>query len=533
MAALAAYLLVVEYRFGGGGMRGFPMGAIFLGILANLVFVYACAAGLNGTADAISQEKREGTLGLLFLTDLKSYDVAFGKLFSASLNAFYALLVAVPVLAIAVLLGGVTGAMLWRMSLALLNMLFFASATGLMVSTLSQNARSAYGAATAILVLYLVCFSITSEALRATGKHGAAQFFEWINPGHTFALAQSPSRNAGPFWNSLLVTHLNAWAFFLMACWRLPRSWQDKGTLADVGWRGRWRQWCYGKAEVRRAFRESLVGVNPFYWMASRTRLGPAFVWLGTAIVLFLISLLHELSPHEVFMTFFVFQIILLHGMLKFWVATEASRNLEEQKHSGALELLLAGTPLSPREIVSGQWQALRRMFLRPTIVVLCIDIVLMALAPIDAHRMRSAFVSNEDLTNFTAAVVVGMIVLVADLWTMAWVAMWQAIKQTAPKRAAGWAIQQVLIWPWMIFVSLGVIAWGNSTSFPTGLIGWTGISLGLDFVLATRAKHKLLEQFRELATARFEHIGIMGKIGRFLGAAIRQRDGRGRVLKA
>src|SRR5688572_10226128 len=44
--------------------------------------VIALAAGLFQTADAISEERREGTLGLLFLTDLRSLHVVLGKLFA-------------------------------------------------------------------------------------------------------------------------------------------------------------------------------------------------------------------------------------------------------------------------------------------------------------------------------------------------------------------------------------------------------------------------------------------------------------------
>ncbi|HQU46125.1 MAG TPA: hypothetical protein PK867_25150, partial [Pirellulales bacterium] len=41
------------------------------------------------TADCISSERREGTLGLLFLTDLRGHDVVLGKLVVAGLGAFY------------------------------------------------------------------------------------------------------------------------------------------------------------------------------------------------------------------------------------------------------------------------------------------------------------------------------------------------------------------------------------------------------------------------------------------------------------
>src|SRR5580658_10052882 len=62
---------------------------IFQGLSALLLF-YCLAAGRVLTVDCLSAEKREGTLGLLFLTDLKGYDVVLGKLAATSLNGLYA-----------------------------------------------------------------------------------------------------------------------------------------------------------------------------------------------------------------------------------------------------------------------------------------------------------------------------------------------------------------------------------------------------------------------------------------------------------
>src|ERR1035438_3460203 len=81
--------------------------AIFQG-LSILCMIYCVLSGRISTADCLSEEKREGTLGLLFLTDLKGYDVVLGKLAATSLAGFYGLLAVFPVLAIPLLLGGIT-----------------------------------------------------------------------------------------------------------------------------------------------------------------------------------------------------------------------------------------------------------------------------------------------------------------------------------------------------------------------------------------------------------------------------------------
>ena len=63
-------------------------------------------------------------MGLLFLTDLKGYDVVLGKFIARSLPALYGLLALLPLIGIPLLLGGVTGSEFWRMALALVNALF-------------------------------------------------------------------------------------------------------------------------------------------------------------------------------------------------------------------------------------------------------------------------------------------------------------------------------------------------------------------------------------------------------------------------
>jgi len=60
------------------------------------------------TADCVSREKREGTLGLLFLTPLTVLDVIVAKSAVHALRAFTLFLAAVPVLVLPFIIGGVS-----------------------------------------------------------------------------------------------------------------------------------------------------------------------------------------------------------------------------------------------------------------------------------------------------------------------------------------------------------------------------------------------------------------------------------------
>src|SRR5262245_56944565 len=91
-AAVAAILFV-------GGMlvmsQGFSapgrIGKLMFVALAWAAFLYCLMEGARNTVDCLSEEKRAGTLGLLFLTDLRGHDVVLGKLMATSLNSFYGL----------------------------------------------------------------------------------------------------------------------------------------------------------------------------------------------------------------------------------------------------------------------------------------------------------------------------------------------------------------------------------------------------------------------------------------------------------
>src|SRR5580658_9701200 len=69
---------------------------VFDGLMA-AAFLLCCFAGFL-TVDGISRERREGTLGLLFLTRVRPLDVLLGNFGAAGLASLCALAAFVPVL---------------------------------------------------------------------------------------------------------------------------------------------------------------------------------------------------------------------------------------------------------------------------------------------------------------------------------------------------------------------------------------------------------------------------------------------------
>src|SRR6267143_6346346 len=130
-----------------------------------MAFGFALATGVFLTGDCLSEEKREGTLGLLFLTDLRGYDVVLGKLISHSVQAFYGLLAAFPVLALTLLAGGVSGGEFWRMMLVFCNTLFFSLSVGLLVSSISRDAMKAINGTLLFCLLFVAGLPLAEWAV--------------------------------------------------------------------------------------------------------------------------------------------------------------------------------------------------------------------------------------------------------------------------------------------------------------------------------------------------------------------------------
>jgi ABC-type transport system involved in cytochrome c biogenesis permease component len=352
------------------GAMGFgtpAMGRVLFTALTWLAFAAALLAGLFFTSDCLSEEKREGTLGFLFLTDLRGYDVVLGKLLATSLRSVYALLAVFPVLAVTLLMGGVTGGAFWKTALTLVNGLFLSLVVGLFVSALSRDSQKAL-AATLVLLAVVVAAGPACDALLAALRWGPFKpVLSLSSPGYLFVLAGAWGRTA--FWQALLVNQILGWTLLALTCLVLPRTWQEKRTKTP-GTRGKWaRWWKYGGTKRQVALRAKLLGVDPVMWLACRERWQTVVVWAavmllvgGTVALLVDDSLLAGLAVAPVW--WFVWGAVagLVALVLYLGMASQAGRFFVEAKRNGLLELLLA-TPLPAKEIVRGQWRGLLRRF--------------------------------------------------------------------------------------------------------------------------------------------------------------------------
>ena len=523
-AALGILVVGMWYFF---VYSGRPPNEIAMGlfcILTGSVLFYCLLSGVWFTADCLSEEKREGTLGLLFLTDLKGYDVVFGKLAASSVNGFYAVLAVVPILALPLLLGGVTPGEFGRMAVVVVNTLFFSLTLGMCASAMSRSPRKAM-ALTLVLLLFFTAFLPACGAWRLMAGKVSQVATRWLVTSVGFAYYHafdvSYATHERQFWWSVGVIHGLGWVFLLLASAIAPWSWHDRPAGAQaLRWRERWQWWSYGDFAERSAFRKRLLDRSACFWLAARARLGPAYVWAVIGLVACGWTWgLARARRDWLDQSTYVLTGLLLNLLIKVWFALEAGRHLAEDRRQGALELLLS-TPLTVRDILRGQLLALKRQFLGPTAVTLLVFFMFMMAAASDEMLLENP----EDRSFWVLCWTAGMAMLVADLAALYWVGMWNALSARNPTRAAAGNLGRILVLPWVL-LALCVLAvtlvWPNAGDAPVQkvfLCLWFGIGLAVDLGFGSWARYKLLTEFRLAATRRYE--GGRGFWKRLLGGA-------------
>ncbi len=495
-ATLHSHLL----GLGGGGGRALFTGLTHLGAWVCLL------GGVRLTSDAISREKRDGTLGFLFLSHLSGLDIVLGKLLAQATCGFYALLAVMPMLALPFLDGGVLGREFWFEMLALTNTLFFSVCLGLLVSSLFTEPRQALNAAVGFALLFWIGLpALAALATALAWPATLAGVLASLSPATTHVLGLG-LRSASQSWLALLLTHAEAWLFLLAAAGFTRRAWRERPVGAvRTRWRERRRNFTFGLPARRAARRRVLLDRNPFLWLTARYRwrpLGPLALFVSVVLLMAVAcAWMRDLD-----VTVLAIGCVTLHLLLKFWIASEAVVAIATHRRDGSLELLLT-TPLSVRDLVRGQFQSFRRQFGGPLIGTALLTL-LAAVAPRWSHGREPV----SELVTFAGAAVIG---LVADAYTLVWLGTWKAIATRHVRNAAGNTVFLVLMLPWLIML---VLAPGMHFSGPSGMLAlWFCFGLGLDFVWWQWSRQRIFEGFREEAE-RGSGPGQSGWLDRLLG---------------
>src|SRR5689334_11822418 len=189
-----------------------------------LIFLYCLILGTARTADCLSSEKREGTLGLLFLTNLNAPEIIGGKWCSNALGAAYGLFAIFPLLALQMLIGGLTLAQFWSTILALADTVFFAVAAGFLASSFCLRQFTAIATATGLALFFSLGLMGLATATRALfGTKWWIDAFSVFSPLYTLISAQQIGKNN--FWWSIVAVNGLSWIWLALATWRVNWGW--------------------------------------------------------------------------------------------------------------------------------------------------------------------------------------------------------------------------------------------------------------------------------------------------------------------
>ncbi len=359
-SVFAALLLLVGYAspinlFGASVFNG----------LSLVCFVYCLLEGLRG-ADVISEETREGTLGLLFLTGLRARDVVLGKMATLAVRSGQGLLAFLPVLAVALVLGGVTLGEFWRAVLVFMGTLWLAISVGLAASALSRESHLALIRAGAVLLFLTLAPALVFDPFLP----GASEM--WISafsPATAFRHIDPLAYRLRPwlYWQSIIGIGLLGLLALGMAAMASARAVRAEGEQA--GERESMRGWIVFSRKRRRnqekshaSWRTAALDHNPIFWFAMRR---PRAGWLpfGLAALPPMVLGMGVIAgvPLERFGALRSTNLF-LGEVFVVWLAWRSVRLAADLRAHGGLELLLP-TPARFETIIRGHWLATNRFF--------------------------------------------------------------------------------------------------------------------------------------------------------------------------
>lgn len=465
-------------------------------LLSFLSLLFCLTAGSFLTSDCISSEKREGTLGLLFLTPLNGLDIVLGKLICHGLQTFYGICAIFPIFFLPLLIGGVTWAEVSRIVLALALGLFLSAAVGALVSTLGTESRqtilTTFTAITLIAsvpMLYLMARTVFWRSLPKLPAQLSPVFTVLSGFDAYYRTASGPAM----FWGSAAAVGALGLASLVAAGLLLRRVFQDLVTSSDP---------------VQTPLTLPAQGLrlqrNPCEWVVLRNAGGGSSLGLLSTLGLlfFAAMLLVSLNTShwgEGFSAAF-FTALAIHVVAKLRLAVEATRQINTDHRNGAIELLLV-TSLPEESILNGYRNALRRLSRRPLFLLIGLNLVLessVLLFPSALHM------DLDDRIMFSTLFLGGAALAAADFSALRWRAFLTGLKASSHTRAVLLTFSSVMVWPWLAFGI--IVGWlsgpgsGQKTIIMV-FLAWALTSLAYDLFLIRRCRAQLKGGVRRLAS--------------------------------
>ncbi len=198
----------------------------------------------------------------------------------------------------------------------------------------------------------------------------------------------------------------------------------------------------------------------------------------------------------------------LVHLIFASWVVAESSMRLLEDRRSGALELLLC-TSLTDRDVINGHRLALRRLFLRPVLVLVAAEIFV----------AFTGFGGGDEVAerNGRWMMLAMAFAVLADTHALSWIALRLAVSMPTVNRVGAYALAitplgAIALTSVIAPLLLAVMEPGFNRTFPTVLATWVGCTAVIDLVVGLGwCRSSVLRRFREMAVLGQPRAAVTG----------------------
>ena len=375
-------------------------GVLFFQIITYVELTLLLFFSALSAAGTVSLEKDRRTFVLLLLTDMRDYEIVLGKMLGSLLSIVILLGVTMPVLAMTLLLGGVSAEQVAQAGLVLLATSLAAGSLGGLIALWRERTFQALALSVLTLVLYLCLV----QAFGLIGPTTQA----WFDPFVALQYVLEPpvdSNSLAPAYVFTLVMLGISVLLNGIGIWKL-RKWNPSGepimqsdapTEEELDKQDRTKAHAApGKARQ--------VWENPILWREIRTFAygrRPLLVKFAYGIVLALICWfafgeMNRSGGRQSFVAAYGLLPVAVLSLLL--VSAQAVTSITAERDGNSLDLLLV-TDLSPREFIFGKlggilWNT--KEFLLPPLLIAIYYAVRGALAaPLPASSEANTFLVN------------------------------------------------------------------------------------------------------------------------------------------
>lgn len=443
LTALGAVSVLVIIAATGQARLGRTDGLSLFAGSTVVLFLVASLNGLRSTCDCISGERRQGTLVLLFLASLKLNTILVSKLVTHSLRNAWAFLGTLPVLALCVLLGGVSGLMFAKGALAILAAAWLSLMVGLEQSCRNQGEHEAFShGLRKLLLLNLLPFLSPASLLLS--------MFVW--------------RWKVYYWLTLGGTLLAGWTLWSAAKTALANNWQAAPSDEGPPSSGRPPPPAPPATGHLKRPPRRCGNTPPAYWLFARygdaRQASPLAIGISFVVVVGLISFLTLLSADsDTVVPLYATMMGAARFAQMLAMAKIAPQSFAEITRQGALEILQT-TPITLKEIVRAAYDFLKVHFRRGVVPMLGLDLLVLLTLAFKTH--------NEDgsVRRLAGLILAQNSIFLSGLCAMGVTGVWLGLKQRSLTRASLSLVFYFLLLPASLY-----LFWSSKPMFVTLLL--------------------------------------------------------------